>query len=455
MLNLELEQIAHVLGARRVGANVHVDAVSTDTRTLAAGDLFVALVGEHHDAHDFAATAMERGAAALLVERELPVGLPQLIVADSLVALGELARSERLKRDVRVIGITGSNGKTTVKSMLASILARHGRTHFSIGSFNNEIGLPLTLLDMPADTAYAVLEMGAGKPGDIAYLARIALPQVALVNNIGPAHLLRMGSIDAIAETKAAIYSGLPADGVAVINADDDYAPLFAERAGARRTVRFGMHGDVDVGLRPGSMVGQHFTLVTAVGEIDIALPLAGRHNIGNALAAAALARALDVPLETIKAGLDHVPQVAGRCHRIDHASGAVIIDDAYNANPVSFAAAVATLADQPGRRILVVGDMLELGDDSERLHAELGALAKRSGIDALHAVGAMSAAAARAFAAGGHHHADQASLIDALRAQLGPGVSVLVKGSHGSAMDRVVRALLADDAANGERHAA
>lgn len=455
MLKLALENIARELGARHVGANVIIDTVSTDTRTLAAGALFVALVGENHDAHDFTEAARERGAAALLVERELPVDLPQLVVDDSLVALGELARIVRLRRDVCVVGITGSNGKTTVKSMLAAILARHGRTHFSVGSFNNEIGLPLTLLDMPEDCDYVVLEMGAGKPGDIAYLAHIARPHVTLVNNVGAAHLLRMGSLDAIAETKGAIYSSLPADGVAVINADDTYASRFTELAGARRIVRFGLAGEVDIGVRVGSIVGQHFTLYTAEAEIDIELPLPGRHNITNAIAAAALAVALGVPMATIKAGLENVPQVAGRSHRIEHASGAVIIDDAYNANPVSFAAAVAMLAEQGGTRILVVGDMLELGDDSEHLHAELGALAKRSGIDALHAVGAMSRAAAHAFGEGGVHHPDQATLIDALRNQLRAGVSMLVKGSHGSAMDRVVRALLEHAPANGERHAA
>ncbi len=455
MLSLELDQIARELGARLVGANATVDSVSTDTRTLAAGALFVALVGEQHDAHDFAESARARGAAALMVERELAVELPQLIVTDSLLALGELARFVRQRLDVRVIGITGSNGKTTVKSMLAAILARHGRTHFSVGSFNNEIGLPLTLLDMPEDCEYAVLEMGAGKPGDIAYLARIAGQQLALVNNIGSAHLLRMGSLDAIAETKSAIYATLPADGIAVINADDAYAACFAELAGTRRIVRFGLHGDVDVGVRAGSIAGQHFTLSTADADIDIELPLPGRHNITNALAAAALAIALGVPMATIKAGLDEVPQVAGRSHRIEHASGAVIIDDAYNANPVSFAAAVAMLAEQTGKRILVVGDMLELGADSERLHADIGALAKRSGIDALHAVGAMSRAAAHAFGEGGMHHADQATLIETLRTELRAGVSMLVKGSHGSAMERVVRALFEHEAANGERHAA
>ena len=451
-MKLRLTDIASWIGGQLHGNGTFVETVSTDTRTLAPGALFVALRGERYDAHDFIATAKERGAAAALVDHEIETALPQVVVADTLIALGEIARAVRSQRDVRVIGITGSNGKTTVKTFAASILARHGRTHVNAGNLNNEIGLPLTLLAMPDDAQYAVLEMGAGKPGDIAYLARIARPQVALVNNVAPAHLERLGSERGVAETKGAIYSALPADGVAIINADDAYADHFANLAGSRRIVRFGLDGHADVGADIDA--NGRVTLKTPQGSTRIELAQPGRHNIMNALAAAAIAIALDVPLATIRAGLESTPAVAGRLVRRTHASGAIVIDDSYNANPGSFAAAIATLASEPGTTMLVMGDMAELGVEAERLHADIGALAKKSGIGRLHSVGRLSRVATQAFGAGAVHHEDQAALIAALRGELRSGVTVLIKGSRSSAMDRVVSALL-DDGNGGERHAA
>ncbi|MEP7043683.1 MAG: UDP-N-acetylmuramoyl-tripeptide--D-alanyl-D-alanine ligase [Dokdonella sp.] len=458
MLSLRLAEIAHWTGGRLHGADVAIDAISTDTRTLGAGALFVALKGERYDAHDFAVTARERGAAALLVSRELPLELPQVVVADSLVALGEIARRANAPHRARIVGITGSNGKTTVKTLLTSILARHGRTHVNAGNFNNEIGLPLTLLAMPADSEYAVLEMGAGKPGDIAYLARIARPDVALVNNIAAAHLERMGSLQGVAETKGAIYRALPADGVAVINADDAFAEYFGVLAAPRRVLTFGLlrRADVSAALASETVFDGRFRLLTPIGNTEVVLPLQGRHNVMNALAASALAIALGVPLSTIRSGLEAAPNVAGRLLRRTHASGAIVIDDSYNANPGSFAAAIATLADEAGERILVMGDMAELGTDAEKLHAEIGALAKRSGIQHLRAVGRLSRAAVDAFGAGAAHYVDQAALIDALHGDLRAGVAMLIKGSRSSAMDRVVHALQGDaNDEGGERHAA
>ncbi len=460
MLNLRLADIARWTGGRLHGTDATITTVSTDTRALEPGMLFVALAGEHHDAHDFAASARERGAAALLVNRELAVELPQVIVADTRIALGELARAVRAQRSARVVGITGSNGKTTVKTLLASILALHGRTHVNAGNFNNEIGLPLTLLAMPATSEYAVLEMGAGKPGDIDYLARIAAPQVAVVNNVAAAHLERMGTLTGVAETKGAIYRALPADGIAVINADDAFAGYFASIAAPRRMLTFGLLHRADVGADLDIGTGR-FRLLTPVGNTEIALPLPGRHNVMNALAATALALALGVPLTTIKLGLEQAPNVSGRLARRVHASGAVVIDDSYNANPGSFAAAIATLASESGERVLVMGDMGELGPDAQRLHAEVGALAKRSGVQRLRAVGRLSRAAVDAFGGGAQHYEDQAQLVEALRGELRGGVALLVKGSRSSAMDRVVRALHADgsqgdtDENGGERHAA
>ena len=451
MLNASLNDIARWTGGHLRGADARVASVSTDTRTLVPGALFVALRGERHDAHDFAAAAREAGAVALLVERELDLGLPQVVTVDSQVALGDIARALRLRSTAKVVGITGSNGKTTVKSLVASILARHGRTHVNPGNLNNEIGLPLTLCAMPPDSEYAVLEMGAGKPGDIAYLARIARPDVAVVNNVASAHLERMGSLQGVAETKGAIYRALPNDGIAVINADDAFADYFALLAAPRRVLRFGLLRRADVGAAIDLDAGNNgrFRLLAPSGGIEIALPLPGRHNIMNALAASAIAIATGVPLATIKAGLEAAPVVAGRLARTQLESGAVLIDDSYNANPGSFAAAVATLAAEEGERVLVMGDMAELGSDTLRLHAEIGALARRSGIHRLRAAGTHSRAAVEAFGPAGRHFEDQASLIEALRKELGAGVVMLVKGSRSSAMERVVAALRGD--ANGK----
>jgi UDP-N-acetylmuramoyl-tripeptide--D-alanyl-D-alanine ligase len=450
-MKLRLTDIASWVGGRLDGAGGFIDGVSTDTRTITPGALFVALKGERYDAHDFVGTAHERGATAALVDHRVDVDMSQVVVADTLAALGELARAVRSQRDARAIGITGSNGKTTVKTLTASILARHGRTHVNVGNLNNEIGVPLTLLAMPERTQYAVIEMGAGKPGDIAYLSRIARPDIGLVNNVASAHLERLGSERGVAETKGAIYSALPENGIAIINADDAHADYFAELAGTRRIVRFGLEADADVRAE---LDARGFTLQTPAGHTPVALAQPGRHNVMNALAAAAIATALDVPLVTIRAGLEAAPAVTGRLVRRKHASGAMLIDDSYNANPGSFAAAIATLAAEPGETILVMGDMAELGTDAERLHADTGALAKRSGIRRLHAVGRLSRAAAEAFGAGATHHADQPALIAALRGDLRSGVVALIKGSRSSAMDRVVSALL-DDGNGGERHAA
>jgi UDP-N-acetylmuramoyl-tripeptide--D-alanyl-D-alanine ligase len=450
-MKLRLTDIASWVGGRLHGAGGFIDGVSTDTRTITPGALFVALKGERYDAHDFVGTAHERGATAALVDHLVDVDMSQVVVADTLAALGELARAVRSQRDAHVIGITGSNGKTTVKTLTASILARHGRTHVNVGNLNNEIGVPLTLLAMPERTQYAVIEMGAGKPGDIAYLARMARPDIGLVNNVAPAHLERLGSERGVAETKGAIYSALPENGIAVINADDTHADYFAELAGARRIVRFGVEAEANVRAE---LDAHGFMLRTPAGYTSIALAQPGRHNVMNALAAAAIATALDVPLVTIRAGLEAAPAVAGRLVRRKHASGAMLIDDSYNANPGSFAAAIATLAAEPGETILVMGDMAELGADAERLHADTGALAKQSGIRRLHAVGRLSRAAAEAFGTGATHYADQPALIASLRGDLRGGVVVLIKGSRSSAMDRVVSALL-DDGNGGERHAA
>ena len=431
-------------GNGTVLVDTEITGVAIDTRKLQPGDLFVAIRGERVDGHDYLAEAAARGAVAALVTRKVDSALPQVLVDDTTLALGDLASAVRAQRDVRVVGITGSNGKTTVKTLVASILSRHGRTHVSAGNYNNELGLPLTLLAMPRDTEYAVLEMGAGKPGDISYLAAIARPDIGLVTLIAPAHLERMGSIEGVAETKGALYQALPADGIAIINADDSFASFFGGLAGARKVLRFGLEQPADIGadVIEQRVDGSRFVLRTPHGEAVVALPLPGRHNIANALAATAVALALEVPLSTIVAGLEQVPGVAGRLRRQVMATGWTLIDDSYNANPSSMGAAIDTLLLADGERWLVLGDMAELGVDAQALHVGIGTRARASGVERLFAVGPLGAATVEAFGAGGGHFDDKPALIAALQTQLRAGVTCLVKGSRAAGMEQVVAAL-------------
>ncbi|MFC4729335.1 UDP-N-acetylmuramoyl-tripeptide--D-alanyl-D-alanine ligase [Coralloluteibacterium thermophilus] len=452
-----LSRLATWCGGRLHGEDVRVSDVAIDSRAAGPASLFVALRGERADGHDFVASA---GAAAALVERVVEAGVPQLVVGDTQAALGRIARGVQADRATRVLAVTGSNGKTTVKTLLAGILAHAGRTYANPGNRNNEIGLPLAVLEAPDEADFAVYEMGAGKPGDIAYLTDIVAPDVALVNNVAAAHLERMGSLLGIADTKAAIYRALRPGGTAVINADDAFAPWFATQAGAHAVLRFGIEASADVvatDIVPGAE-GSRFLLRAPQGERAIALPLPGRHNVRNALAAAACALAAGAGLDHVAAGLAGAAPVPGR--QVAHAlsGGAVLVDDSYNANPASLVAAIDTLADQGGEAWLVLGDMKELGPEAEALHAECGARARARRIARLYATGALSAAAVAAFGPQGRHFHDRESLVAALRADLAAAATpprVLVKGSRSSAMDRVVAALLPAAQPEDATHAA
>jgi UDP-N-acetylmuramoyl-tripeptide--D-alanyl-D-alanine ligase len=455
MKRTPLSLIAHWAGGEIHGDDTVIDAVSNDTRTLAAGSLYVALHGERFDGHDFAADALARGASAMLVERLLDIPVPQVLVANAEVALARIAAGLQRDRRTQVFAITGSNGKTSVKSLLLAILQQVARdTHKVVyanpGNRNNEIGLPLAVLDAPDDADFAIYEMGAGKPGDIAYLTDIARPQYALVNNIAPAHLERMGSLLGVATTKGAIYAALPADGVAVINADDAYGTWFEQhivgRPARSRVLRYGLDHSADVTARDVRLTadGSRFTLVSPAGSTEIALALPGRHNISNALAAASLALAGGIPLAQIASGLGQAEPVPGR--QIAHTlpGGAVLIDDSYNANPGSLAAAIDALAAARQEGWLVLGDMRELGPDGPALHAQAGQRARAAGLKRLYTLGPLSEAASAAFGEGGHHFTTHEALATALAADLHGGVRCLVKGSRGSAMDTIVKALLA-----------
>ncbi len=452
MRPVQLSQIAAWVEGRHLGADVTITAVGTDTRALAPGALFVALRGENFDAHDLVAQAEAAGAGALLMHRDVPSELPRVLCADTEEALGEFAAGMQKGRPAVVVALTGSNGKTSVKMLTHGILARAGRTCINPGNRNNEIGLPLAVIEAPEDAEFAIYEMGAGKPGDIAYLASIAPPNVALVNNIAPAHMERMGSLMGIAETKGAIYEALSDDGVAVINADDAFAPYFSQIAGSRRIFRFGVENDADVRA---SRIrhepdGSRFLLHTPAGTADIRLPLPGAHSVMNALAASALGLAAGAAFDAVVQGIENAAPVKGR--QIAHAlgNGVVLVDDSYNANPGSVLAAIATLAQSGGEAWLVLGDMAELGLGAATLHAEIGAQAKSAGIARLWTVGRLSGSASEAFGLGALHFDSQQALTNALQAELserrGQPLRVLVKGSRSSAMDKVAGALLANN---------
>ncbi|KIP86269.1 UDP-N-acetylmuramoyl-tripeptide--D-alanyl-D-alanine ligase [Stenotrophomonas sp. CFBP8980] len=450
-----LSLIAHWAGGEIHGDDVAIDAISNDTRQMSPGSLYVALRGERFDGHDFGTDAQARGASALLVERLLPLNLPQVLVADSELALARIAAGMQRDRSTGVFAITGSNGKTSVKTLLLDILRQHAQVehkvvHANPGNFNNEIGLPLAVIAAPEDADFAVYEMGAGKPGDIAYLTDIVRPRWSLVNNIAAAHLERMGSLQGVASTKGAIYAALPADGVAVINADDAFAPWFEQhfigtppRCGV---LRFGLDHSADVSASAirFDAAGSHFLLHTPAGKAEVTLPLPGRHNIGNALAATALALAAGIPLPQIVAALAVTEPVPGRqiAHRLPN--GAVLVDDSYNANPGSLAAAIDALASSGQDAWLVLGDMRELGPEAVALHAQAGQRARQGGIKRLYTLGPLSAAASAAFGDGGRHFETHDALARALQDDLRAGVRCLVKGSRGSAMDKIVKALLA-----------
>jgi len=450
MKRTPLSLIAHWAGGELHGEDASIDAIGNDSRTLAPGSLYLALRGERFDGHDFAASAVENGASALLVERLLPLDVPQVVVANAERALARIATAMQRDRATRVFAITGSNGKTSVKTLLLAILQHvamvEGRQVYATpGNRNNEIGMPLAVIDAPEDADFAIYEMGTGKPGDIAYLTAIAAPDVALVNNVAPAHLERMGSLLEIANTKAAVYDDLREGGVAVVNADDAFAPFFAERAGAHRVLRFGLEASADVTASDIVLAaaGSRFRLHAPQGAAEVAPQLPGRHNVLNALAAASLALAAGIALPRVAEGLQQARPVAGR--QVAHAlpGGAVLVDDSYNANPGSLAAAIAALAAASEEGWLVLGDMRELGPDAQALHAQAGTRAREAGLKRLYALGPLSAAAAAAFGDGGRHFDSHAALAAALEADLHAGVRCLVKGSRGSAMDKIVTALL------------
>jgi len=446
----DLEHLARAAGGVVQGDNVTFGAVLSDTRAIQRGALFVALRGERFDGHDFVADAASHGAVAALVSRRVKAPIPQVIVSDPLVGLSAFARAWRRHCGAKVVGVTGSNGKTTVKEMLGAILSRAGACLVTQGNLNNHIGVPLTLCRLEERHRYAVIEMGANHLHEIAHLAAIAEPDVGLVINAGPAHLEGFGGIEGVAKGKGEMFAALDTADTAVINADDRFATLWHTLARAAGTVvTFGMRERADVSATgvasrsTASGFATEFDLHTPQGQCHVKLPLAGEHNVMNALAAAAAALAAGADLAAVQQGLQSMRPVAGRLETKRALHGAQLIDDSYNANPGSVRAGLRALAGVPGERWLILGEMAELGEEASSLHAEIGAYAHECGFTRLFAIGSEARHAVEAFGPGASWFASAEEMVAAVKPGLRSGVTVLVKGSRVNRLERVTAALV------------
>lgn len=452
-----LSHLAELTEGRLHGLDQDFDAVSTDTRSLVRGEVFFALRGPRFDAAAFVAEAAARGAAGAVVEQPAAAAISQVQVSDTRQALAVYAARWRQLMATPLIGITGSNGKTTVKELCAAILrvrwpeTAHARVLATAGNLNNEIGVPLTLLRLRPQHRVAVIEMGASKPGDIALLAGLARPQVAVLTSIGRAHIETMGGIDGVARTKGELLDELGTADTAVLNKDSEYFPVLADRASPATVRSFGSTPDADfcaTDVQPVLHAGQQgfsFKMHSPAGTHDILLPLAGRHNVHNALAAAAAALESGAGIADVVCGLADARNVAGRLRTVTLASGVTVYDDSYNANPDSVAAAIDALRSIAGETVLVLGDMGELGADAQELHAAIGRHARASGAARLFCIGELSRATADGFGDGAEWFAELDDLCAALRPELTPGRNVLVKASRFMGLDQLVTALAAD----------
>ena len=451
---LLLSQVSTALDGRLIGTDIAFNAVSIDSRAITKGQLFIALTGPRFDGHDYLNEVAAKGAVAALVEREVPESvLPQLVVKDTRQALGQLAALNRAGYEKPVAAITGSSGKTTVKEMLACILRTRGPVLATKGNLNNDLGVPLTLLELTQEHTAAVIELGASRLGEIAYTVSMTKPHVAVLNNAGTAHVGEFGGPDKIVEAKGEIIEGLDADGVAVLNLDDKAYGIWKARAAGRKVLTFSLtNPEADFyasDLTRDARGCPGFELHSPLGVARVQLNMLGAHNVANALAAAAAAYALGIKQFGITCGLEAVQPVKGRAVAQVTAQGLRIIDDTYNANPTSMCAAVDILAAFSGRTVLVLGDIGELGEWAEQGHREVGAYAADK-VSALYAVGPMMAHAVAAFGHSARHFANQADLIAALRAEHETNTTILIKGSRSAAMENIVVALCGS---SGEKH--
>lgn len=452
MNTLELNKVASEIQGSRLIGDCRFDRVSTDTRSIQPGDLFVALKGERFDAHNFLDQAVQKQAAGLLVEKACAdINLPQLIVSDSTRALGVIAKINRNAFSGPVVAITGSGGKTTVKNMLRNILQHCGNTYATQGNLNNHIGVPLTLFDLNPQHDYAVLEMGASGPGEIAYLTEIAQPNVSVVTNALHAHVAGFGSVEGVAKAKGEIFVGLSEAGTAVVNLDDPLAGIWLEQVGERKKFTFSALGKsadfIAQDILDTSDGGTRFVLVTPKGGFIVHLSLLGKQNVANALAAAACAYAVGADQSAIKQGLEETTAYKGRMQYCSGINNSRIVDDSYNANPDAVKAAIDYLANMSGTTILVLGDMAELGENEIQYHKDLGLYAKTSGLTQLLTKGRLTRHSCEAFGEGARHFDTFEELNNYLTSTINADTVVLVKGSRSAQMEHVVSALATDGA--------
>ncbi len=447
MIELYLSEVAPALNATLLGDDVKFTGCNTDTRQITPGTIYVALRGENFDGHKFVSAAQENGASAVIVEQVVAdCNLPCLCVADTRKALGSLAKFWLERFKLPLVAITGSNGKTTTKEMLRAIFAQDSGENVlaNQGNFNNDIGVPLTLFNLNSKHQQAVIEMGANHAGEIDYLTQLASPNVATITQCAPAHLEGFKTIKGVALAKGEIFSNLQADGIAVINNDDDYAELWRDLAAPHTISTFAIKNPADVMATQIQLntASSNFNLKTPNGDITIHLPLPGQHNIMNALAASACALASGCSLNTIKNGLETMQSVKGRLQLCKGINDSTIINDTYNANPTSLNAALMVLQQSNAPRLLVLGDMNELGSQSVEFHQQAGKQAREFGVESLLTIGELSKNAADSFGEGAKHFEQHADLINYLKQGLPINATILVKGSRGMKMETIVNSL-------------
>jgi UDP-N-acetylmuramoyl-tripeptide--D-alanyl-D-alanine ligase len=447
-----LAHFCSAMGGTLVGAEAPFAGVSTDSRTLRPGELFVALAGPNFDGHDYVGAAAQRGAAGAVVARRLPLAVAQIVVADPLAALQRAAAAWREQFALPLVAVAGSNGKTTTKELIAAILGEAGPCHATRGNLNNHIGVPLTLLELDTRHQSAVVEIGANRAGDVAGLVALVRPTVGILTNAGAEHLEGFGDLDGVARAEGELYAGLAAGATAIINHDDAYRELWVGMSRAARRYSFGLAPGADFSARDvaqhvaGGSLWQAFELLTPAGPVAVRIALAGLHNVVNALGAAAAAHAAGAQPAAIAAGLGKARAVRGRLQMRSGRAGARLLDDSYNANPSSLAVALDVLGALGGERWLVLGDMAELGCETRAAHRAAGQQARAAGVSRLYAVGEATPEAVQAFGPGAEWFADTAALAERVRALLAPGVTVLIKGSRRNRLETVVGALLAAD---------
>ncbi|WWP00569.1 MAG: UDP-N-acetylmuramoyl-tripeptide--D-alanyl-D-alanine ligase [Candidatus Dasytiphilus stammeri] len=448
MIPISLIKLAKIIDGELIGSDIEICQVITDTRQSTEKALFIALRGNHFDAHDFVEEAVNNNKIiAVIVSRLLVIKVPQILVKNTSIALGKLAKWLRKQLTPKVIALTGSSGKTTVKDMLTAILKQCGKTLSTIGNMNNHLGVPLTLLQLNKEYIYTVIELGANHPGEIYYAVQLINPEVVLINNITLSHLHGFGSILGVAKSKGEIFTGLLENGIAVINADSHYWQYWRHLLGNQLVWRFSITPRHESNFFATNIIlkvtSTQFTLNTPKGSIEVVLPLLGKHNIANALAAASLASAVDISLQYIKTGLANLKALPGRSYPILLDKNKLLIDDSYNANVGSMKAAVYTLSKMPGYRIMVVGDIAELGDHSVRYHQLIGLIVRLAEIDKVISIGIMSKNISN-LTHDGEHFYDQAKLIQRLQVLMEKykKVTILIKGSRIAQMENIVHSL-------------